>query len=255
MHSRRNVLFAAVALAVVLMSVPVAAQEPPPAPALTREEIDAAVQKIKSDPNLGSQTTMKMLRWKTPERKSKGMDLSWLAWVAGLFGWGMQSARFLVWLALALLVGWLAVYLYRTARSQVPDAAGSDTFVPPTHVRNLDIRPESLPPNIGAASRKMWERGDHRAALSLLYRGLLSRLTHVHRVPILDSSTEGDCLMLLPGRVPPRTGDYATQLVDAWRGFVYGGTEAASPVVLALCEGFSAALDRSTPRKAAGGAE
>jgi hypothetical protein len=237
------------------MAIPPAAQERLATASITQEEIDTAVEKVKSDPNLGSQTTMKMLRWKTPERKSKGMDLSWLAWVAGLFGWGMQSARFLVWLTLALLVGWLGVYLYRTASSHVPDAAGSDTFVPPTHVRNLDIRPESLPPNIGAAARKMWERGDHRAALSLLYRGLLSRLTHVHRVPILDSSTEGDCLMLLPGRVPPKTGDYATQLVDAWRGFVYGGTAAASPVVVALCEGFSAALDRSAARKVAGDAE
>ena len=120
--------------------------------------------------------------------------------------------------------------------------------MPPTHVRNLDIRPESLPPNVGAAAKKLWERGDHRAALSLLYRGLLSRLTHVHRVPILDSSTEGDCLSLLPGRVAPKTGDYATRLVDAWRGFVYGGAEAETPAVHALCDGFSAALDRAAAR-------
>ena len=73
---------------------------------------------------------------------------------------------------------------------------GDDAFVAPTHVRDLDIRPESLPDDIGAAARALWDRGEHRAALALLYRGLLSRLAHVHRLPIRDSSTEGDCLAL-----------------------------------------------------------
>ena len=50
----------------------------------------------------------------------------------------------------------------------------------------------------------LWDRGDHRAALALLYRGLLSRLVHVHRVPIRDSSTEGDCLALAARCLTPR---------------------------------------------------
>jgi hypothetical protein len=119
-------------------------------------------------------------------------------------------------------------------------------------VRNLDIRPESLPTNIGAAARALWDRGDHRGALSLLYRGLLSRLTHVHRVPIVDSSTEGDCLILLSGRVPAGTGEYAARLVDAWRTTVYGGIEAATPAVHALCDGFRGALDRAGERPTEG---
>jgi hypothetical protein len=111
-----------------------------------------------------------------------------------------------------------------------------------------------LPSNIGAAARALWQRGDRRGALSLLYRGLLSRLTHVHRVPIVDSSTEGDCLVLLSGRVPPPTVEYATQLVDAWRSFVYGGAETPEPAVYALCDGFAGALDRSRERTTPGGA-
>ena len=110
-------------------------------------------------------------------------------------------------------------------------------------------------PNIGAAARALWDRGEHRAALSLLYRGLLSRLTHVHRVPIRDSSTEGDCLSLLAGRVPPKTGEYSSRLVDAWGAFVYGGTETPTPSIHALCDGFSAALDRAVARRIEGGAE
>lgn len=215
---------------------------------ITREEVGPALEELKQDENLNGQRKMRMLRWKESGRQSSQPDLGWLRWVAGFFGWMGQSARYLVWLTIALLAGWLGIYLFRAIKNSGANPDVADAFVPPTHVRNLDIRPESLPPNVGAAAKKLWERGDHRAALSLLYRGLLSRLTHVHRVPILDSSTEGDCLSLLPGRVAPKTGDYATRLVDAWRGFVYGGAEAETPAVHALCDGFSAALDRAAAR-------
>ena len=220
---------------------------------VAREEVPKALAEVQRDPNLGGQSTMKMLRWKTSQRQSSVRDLSWLAWIGGLFGFLGQSARYLVWITIALLAGWLVVYLVRAFKERRTDDTAADAFVPPTHVRNLDIRPQSLPSNIGATARALWEKGDHRAALSLLYRGLLSRLSHVHRVPIVDSSTEGDCLALLPGRVPPKTGDYAAQLVDAWRGFVYGGTEAETPTVFALCDGFAAALDRSIARPIEGG--
>ena len=243
-------LVAGILLVVALAASPAAAQEA--APAFTPAEITAAVEAVKQDPNLGGERTMRMLQWRETQQP-RNRDLGWLKWIAGLFGWLMQSARYLMWAAIAFLAAWLAVYLTRAFR--IPLAAAPDAFVPPTHVRNLDIRPESLPANIGGAARALWDRGEHRAALSLLYRGLLSRLTHVHRVPIRDSSTEGDCLVLLAGRVPPKTGEYSERLVDAWRGFVYGGTEAPAPAIHALCDNFSGALDRAMPRPIEGGTE
>jgi hypothetical protein len=78
-----------------------------------------------------------------------------------------------------------------------------------------------------------------------LYRGLLSRLTHVHRVPITDSTTEGDCLSLITGRVAPPTGAYTARLIDGWQGFVYGGALTAPDTVHALCDEFATALDRA----------
>ena len=250
MHLRRNVhrTLAAIAIVMLAAATPLA-QEPASGPPITREEVGPAIEALKNDPNLNGQRKMRMLRWKESGRRKSEPDLSWLGWVVGFFAWMGQSARYLVWLTIALLAGWLGIYLFRAIKNSGLNADAADAFVPPTHVRNLDIRPESLPPNVGAAARKLWEKGEHRAALSLLYRGLLSRLSHVHRVPILDSSTEGDCLSLLAGRVAPKTGDYATRLVDAWRGFVYGGTAAETPTVHALCDGFSAALDRAAARQ------
>src|SRR4029079_6929748 len=92
--------------------------------------------------------------------------------------------------------------LSRIARARLVEANSDDGFVAPTHVRDLDIRPESPTDDIGAAARQLWDRGEQRAALALLYRGMLSRLAHVHRVPIRDSSTEGDCVELASAQLP-----------------------------------------------------
>jgi hypothetical protein len=116
-------------------------------------------------------------------------------------------------------------------------------FVAPSHVRDLDIRPESLPEDVGAAALALWARGEQRAALALLYRGTLSRLVHVHSVPIRASSTEGECLALAKQRVKATTASYAARLVETWTGAVYGAQTPGSGVVQALCGEFAAALD------------
>jgi hypothetical protein len=119
-------------------------------------------------------------------------------------------------------------------------------FVAPTHVQDLDIRPESLPPDIGAAARDLWDRGEQRAALALLYRGMLSRLAHVHEVPIRDSSTEGDCLALAARTLDASRVAYATQLVRTWQRAIYGGLTIETAEVWDLCAEFAAHLDGPT---------
>jgi len=213
---------------------------PPPGAAPDRAEIAKAIETVKTDPNLATERTIKTLRWrfKSSERTSKRP--SWLSWIGGLFVWLGESMRVLVWVAALGLAGLLAVYLARLARTRMA-SGGADTFVAPTHVRDLDIRPESLPDDIGEAARQLWERGEQRAALALLYRGMLSRLAHVHRVPIHESSTEGDCLALASAQLPARS-DYLTRLVRAWQRLGYGHEPVESTTVYGLCDDFASAL-------------
>lgn len=170
-------------------------------------------------------------------------------WFGGFFGWIAESGRLLLWTVAALLVGLLAIYLARLIRdrglAQLPRR-----FVAPTHVRDLDIRPESLPDDVGAAARASFARGERRAALALLYRGLLSRLVHEYAVPIRASSTEGDCLVLATPRVPEATARYGARLIATWQGAVYGGEPPFEAEVEALCAEFAAALE--LPHTAAG---
>ena len=209
----------------------------------TRPEVRKALDKVANDPNLSTVRTINSLKWRQQE---PGTDEPWWAplarWTRGLFGWLATSGRLLVWVVGALLVVLLVVFVVRLVRTRGLPRVPKQ-FVAPSHVRDLDIRPESLPDDVGAAALALWEGGDQRAALALLYRGTLSRLVHVHAVPIRASSTEGECLALARPRLPESSSRYAASLVAVWTAAVYGAQEPAKGTVQALCGEFGAVLD------------
>ena len=261
---RRPVAAAGAALALLLAVRSATAQdarEPPAAETSgpTPEQIDDALVSIKADPNLALERNVHTLKWRSEppeERASPGWVeriSALLGWIGDLFEWVAQTGRVLVWVVVGLLGVLFAGYLARILRAgRVPQAP--KRFVAPSHVRDLDIRPESLPDDVGAAAAALWDRGEQRAALALLYRGLLSRLVHAHGVPIRDSSTEGDCLALAVSRVGAVRNDYAVRLVGVWQGAVYGTEQPAAATVHSLCADFARALDAAPAAAAAGGA-
>jgi hypothetical protein len=219
----------------------------------TREQITAAMAKLKADPNLGEEKTTRQLRRNsTSTTNQPGNQPGWLKWIADAFSWFANTARALLWIIAIVLVAILAICIKRFLESRLGRRAVSLKFsAAPTHVRDLDIRPESLPDDIGRAALELWEHGEHRAAMALLYRGLLSRLAHVHGVPIRDSSTEGDCLALATAHLPATRSSYAGRLIRVWQRAVYGDTEPTLEEVQTLCAGFAAAVDAPAPAEPA----
>jgi hypothetical protein len=113
------------------------------------------------------------------------------------------------------------------------------------HIGDMDIRPESLPENIGAAALALAEAGKTREALSLLYRGALSRAVHRFGIPIGDSYTEGEALRAVGAHLDAARLAYFGELVGIWRRAVYAGEVLADAPVRDLCRSFAAALDAS----------
>jgi hypothetical protein len=194
---------------------------------------------------LAQEKVVRSLHWRssgkeaeTPKRKS-----NWFSWIGNLFGFVAQTGRLIVWLAIGVAVALLVIAIARIIRSIEPRTRAAP-FDAPTHVRDLDIRPESLPDDIGKAALALWEQGEHRAALALLYRGLLSRLVHVHEIQIRHSSTEGDCLQLAKQRLQGERSEYVGRVIDVWQRAVYGGQAPQSADVRMLCLGFASALDK-----------
>jgi hypothetical protein len=220
---------------------------------VTDAEIDAAIEKVRKDPKLADVRKFQSLRWASDEKKAEKKDAPWLKqlleWIGNLFAMLVGSGRVLFWVVLAVLAGLLLVYLWRLARG-LRLGEGASRIEAPSFVRDLDIRPESLPENIGAAARQLWDNGEHRGALALLYRGLLSRLVHAYQVPIRDSSTEGDCIALASRHLDDEERkSYVSSLVRVWQRAVYGGEAIPSETVHTLCDAFSRAMD---PQPSAG---
>lgn len=221
------------------------AQERPPIDGRAgAPDIARALDAVKADPNLGGQRTIRTLRWKgsavdnapTPELP---------AWLRAFNALMARFTRYFVWLGAIVGALLLAGYIVRLAREDDRDAELGIASTP-SHVRDLDIRPESLPRDVGAAARALWEQGEPRAALALLYRGTLSRLVHQHGVPIVESSTEGDCLRLCEPRIAAEPRAYVAALLPLWQRLVYGHQTPAGEQVLSLCDEFERALASST---------
>ena len=213
-----------------------------PAAAPSRQQVLAAADEVRKDPNLPGSKTEKSLRFtkrNEPEKKKDPQDgMGWLRdFVRSVF----EGARVLVWALGALAVAWVAVSLRRWIK--VRAGSGRHRVVPlPSHIGELDIRPESLPDDIGSAVAGLWQRGQQRPALSLLYRGALSRLVHLHEVPIRSASTEGECVALSAGRLTEDSLGFFSQLVQAWQLAAYGGRLPATDGVLTLCAQFDQRL-------------
>jgi len=213
---------------------------------ITAADIDNAIAKVKSDPNLARERKIKSLHWHSDDKPvERSVRPGWLKWIGEFFGFLAQTSQVIVWLIIAVAVALLVVAIAKIVRNMGPRTRVAP-FVAPTHVRDLDIRPESLPDDIGAAALALWERGEHRAALALLYRGLLSRLVHVHAIPIRHSSTEGDCVELSSKYLQGASGEYVARVVRVWQRAIYGAQTPQTQEVEFICSRFAAALSKPT---------
>ena len=220
---------------------------------ITDANIDAALKALNNDPNLATERKTNKPHWVGKESKKKqtsdGKKIGWLSdvlkWIGEFFRWIVATGRILVWTVAFIMAAILVVWLLRYLRSGRFDSQKLPAVFP-THVRDLDIRPESLPDDIGAAARTLWQQGAHRESLSLLYRGCLSRLVHSHAVSIKHSSTEGECAALAASKLNSQQHDYVASLIRTWQQAVYGASKPTDDVIENLCSGFSAALDVST---------
>jgi len=241
---RSALLVAQLVLALAWGGAACAADEP-----LTPQQVRAAVEATRVDPLLGGMRVERKLRWKddadAPQKK-KPDSAPPAAWLLGLVRWLAEGARLLMWLLGASAVAILVVLLRRWVLVR-GDGLRGRPIVLPSHVRDLDIRPESLPDDIAGAARALWQRGEQRACLSLLYRGALSRLVHGHAVPIRAASTEGECVRLAVDVLPSEGGSFVRRLVDAWLLSVYAARVPDEAGVLGLCDEF----DRRLPAQPA----
>jgi hypothetical protein len=204
----------------------------------TREQIDRALAQLRADPNLGRERQERRLKFDDSSKPPTPATPP--SWLHDFFEFLTQSLNLLLWISGAILLAAAAVWVLRRVRAErvnLPAAPPS-----PAASVELDLRPASLPADIGAAALALLEAGQLREALSLLYRGALSSAVHRYGIEIPPSATEGEALRAVRARLDAERGAYYSELIGAWQSMVYAGDEISREAIARLCRHFASLI-------------
>ena len=140
---------------------------------------------------------------------------------------------------LAFLIGLVIWVIMKNkhALNKVNSLSEPDDISTVKSVMGMDVTPESLPKALSDEAREAWLRGDHHAAMSLLYRGAISWMVNQGRVPIVESDTENDCVRrVLDKQEDIERGEFFECLTHSWVNLAYGKSLPADSVVLDMCD-------------------
>ena len=156
---------------------------------------------------------------------------------------------------IALLLGAAGWLLYRY-RHAFPAFGGGAARRAATEVGGLDIRAASLPDDVTGAVRALWDGGEQRAALGLLYRATLSRLVDEDRLQLRQGDTEGDCLRLArsaqrAGKLGAARCEVAAAATALWLAGAWGNRWPDTATVHARCADWDAQFAPSRQRAGA----
>lgn len=244
-----GLLAAGLAIATTSMAWAQSPSQPPAAAstasAVPAEAVEKVIQQLRDEEHFGRKQPERYLRFKKDEEKDKKKPVTdrSKSWWFYFVEWLGQAGRIGVWTLGALGVALVVVFGLRAWRQgDGTNAVIGPAAAAPQRVRQYDIRPESLPDDVGGTAWAQWQAGDRHAALVLLYRGALSRLVHRHAVPIRGSSTEGDCMGLAARHAPGPQSDFFAQVARARLLGSYAGRWPDDDEVQALCLAFEARL-------------
>lgn len=215
------------------------------------ERAPEVLKKVLLQPEFGKDDTDYKLRWRSDNKKSSGWrPPEWLkGWFEALGDALSTLGDFLALIGRA--GGWamiaVVVILLAWLVSRFGWRAGTRQRAPLAELAGFDIRPQSLPDDIPAAAQALLRAGDTRAALSLLFRGSLSRLAHQEHVPFTRGDTEGDCLTRVREHAPARSA-FLARLLGCWQRLAYAHQTIAASEVDSICQEWWREFGRGAPR-------
>ena len=204
----------------------------------------AEIRAILADPEFGQKVPSRSLKYVGPQLESRGPEKEWdWSWTGKLGEFMANAVRFVAWGAAALLVAFALYYLARYVRMR-GIAAGRSAR--PDFLFGLDVRPGSLPEDVGAAAEALAREGSLRAALSLLYRGALVRFMD-EGLELQQGDTEGDCVRRVEAFAVPKRRFYFMRLVLAWQSHAYAHRSVESAALVDLAREWGAHFGKATP--------
>ncbi len=159
-----------------------------------------------------------------------------------LFFWGLGG----------LIVCFLLYQLhkYREYFINIIKPVENDKKKIPSEIFGLDITPRSIPDLLSDEVLKLWNEGEFMQAISLLYRGYLSKLTHEFNVDIKISYTENDCLLAAKQAIANKkeTLQLFTQISQIWLKSAYAHQLPSKDEVIDCCRAWRLQFEPANPR-------
>jgi len=202
------------------------------------------IARVLAEPEFDQYKEVKRWRWLGEnEEETEPQSPEWARFWANLAKLLSDIWQGLMWVAIAILVA-IAFYILRKFIPG-PRVRKIGDYEPPANLFGLNVSPESLPEDIGAAASVLVRQGRLRDALSLLYRGALSVLIHRHRVIVRAGDTEGDCERAAHAGLPSEASGYFSRLLAIWRQAAYAGSETESQTIDELCRDWALYFSQS----------
>jgi len=139
-----------------------------------------------------------------------------ITWLGHAFGKGVSFLPWLIGLALLLLAVHFRYRLLAWFGPLERTAAGA-AFDPGVKIMQTE---EPLPADVPAAARALWEEGEPRRALALLYRGGVLRMQELTGHELPHGATEAECLREA-ARLPAAAGETLRRVVRTWQYAAY----------------------------------
>ncbi|MDM8548020.1 DUF4129 domain-containing protein [Candidatus Venteria ishoeyi] len=207
---------------------------------VTDHDIQTEINRILQDADFDTWHQDSWTQWSaqdTPSEETLDMLSGFNSWVL-TFSQLMEMALWLVFLVALVVLGWFlyrsfiqnqAIKFINSDKRHVSDAELSDLIAVP---KQADLHD---PPT---QAWRLWQQGQHREALGLLYRVSLSGL-RAQGLEIKDNMTEGECLRLLAELPSVSTRDYISHLFRAWLFLAYGHQLPDSDKMQDFCQHWS----------------
>jgi len=202
---------------------------PYPAGAIKRQ-----IVRVLADPVFGTKETD--TRW-VPRPSDDSKPAPWLDRLLRRIGRVMEAiaraGRVVMW-TVGILA--LAAALYFVIRYRGHWLRAGPRRDAPETLFGLDVRPQSLPPDIAAAARALLAACDAAGALGLLYRGALSALVNFAAVDFRAGDTERDCWRRADPALSRDGARYFRALLDAWLATAYAHRPPGRDELARLCD-------------------
>ncbi|MFW6011531.1 MAG: hypothetical protein ACOC8R_00445 [Desulfosalsimonas sp.] len=201
---------------------------------IDKETAKQRIEKILESDDFGGEKTKTYWRLKSFDQSLEFENNFLEKFLTSLIRFISIAAKPIAWIAGGIL---FAFFLYAAARYSgfLNSAFRNKSFKPPDSLFGLSLTPESLPDDIAAAAKKHMEAGEARAALSLLYRGALSRLVYRFFLEIPASATEGQCIALVRKNRHNDEYRFFRELTETWLKTAYAHIKPDMGHVEALC--------------------